>query len=70
MPDASYPTMSGPDDSGRISDDPEGWVVGWLRRTADDIEAGDWTLERHSQCWTRPFTDYEFTVTLRVKEDE
>lgn len=57
-------------DSGRISDDPEGWVVGWLRRIADDIEKGDlWTLEGHSQCWTRPFTDYEFTVTLRVNDE-
>jgi hypothetical protein len=58
----------GPQGSGRISDNPEGWVVGWLRRIASDIEVGDWTLEAHSQCWSRPFTDYEFTVTLRVQD--
>ena len=57
-------------ESGRISDDPEGWVAEWLRRVADDIEeAGLWSLEGHSQCWTRPFTDYEFTVRLRVNDD-
>lgn len=59
-----------PQDSGRISDDPEGWVVGWLRRLADDIEAGEWSLEGHSQCWTRPFTDYEFTIKLGVEEPD
>lgn len=62
--------LGGPEESGRISDDPEGWVAKWLRRIASEIEAGGWSLEAHSQCWTRPFTDYEFTVTLRTEEPD
>lgn len=58
--------------TGRISDDPEGWVSRWLLKTADEIERGDWTLESHTQSFP-PGADmklYEFTILLRVKDDD
>lgn len=47
----------------RISDDPEGFIVQWLRDRAQDIEDGLYSLERFTQTW--PDDDlYVFTVEL------
>lgn len=46
------------------------WCSVCNKKIAHSIEAGEWTLESHSQCWTHPFTEYEFTVQLGVTDPD
>lgn len=61
--------LSTPSDypSGRISDDPEGFIQDWLRARAQDVEDGYYFLERISQTFPAgPDAGlFEFTIQLR-----
>lgn len=52
--------------SGRISDDPEGFIVSWLRARAQDVEDGHYSLEGITQSWPADQT-FTFTVELRFE---